>query len=414
MKVLLINFFTEKSIHPWKIISRKWPPLDLLNASTLLSRHGIENLILDLNTERLSSGSLNRLIQRFDKIFVSSASIDRWTCPPPYTKEFMEFLKSLPAKEKIYALGPHITLMPEECLFETKIKGVVMGQPELGILEACLKNRDGIVSSDTFDLDILSPPAYEKVKIEKYFYPLLGSRFALLETSRGCYFQCKFCFKLMYGNRILRKSLPKVMEEIDYVVRKIGARNVYFIDSEFVLDRLYVEEMCKAIIREKLNFQWCCQTRVDSLDEPILHLMQRAGCRLIHFGLESGSETTLTSMGKRIDLEEAKNIIQKANRLGIKTAGFFILGYPGESERDLEATVSFALKLPLDYASFHIYIPYPDVLYGTAQKEGKNAPFFTAKMAFFKFYLRPSYLLRRTLRSFPTLGELKLFWDFIR
>lgn len=417
MKAILINCgFKERVSKRHKLINRRWPPLELLNCAALLEKEGIPAEILDLNVKDHPLEYINNKIANAQVAFISSTSIDRWQCPHPERAGFISFVNSLKQKEKIYLMGAHATIYPDEILNQTGVKGIIKGQPEFAVLKVCKEEvHSKIIECPDVDLNAFPPPAYEKVDLDNYYYELLGKRFALLETSRGCPFQCQFCFKAMYGNKVRKKSLEKIKSDIDYVIGKLKAKNVYFIDLEFTLDKKLVREVSKYIIEKGYKFNWCCQTRVDAVDYELLCLMKKAGCKLIHYGIESGSQRILDMIQKGIDIKDITTAVNLTKKAGIEVAGFFIIGFPGETEEEMMETISFATRLNLDYASFHPVIPYPGT--GLIMNKSDYSEDFIAqkiKTAYLKFYLRPAYILSRLLKPQQLLKQLRLFGELVR
>jgi anaerobic magnesium-protoporphyrin IX monomethyl ester cyclase len=112
------------------------------------------------------------------------------------------------------------------------------------------------------------------------------------------------------------------------------------------------------MIEEKLDLTWYCMGRVD-LQPDLLPLMRKAGLWAMSFGLETGNADTLERMRKQLRPEQAKTTIKALQKLGARTIGSFILGYPGETERHALNTVEYAVKLDLDVAVFFIPVPFP-------------------------------------------------------
>jgi radical SAM superfamily enzyme YgiQ (UPF0313 family) len=156
--------------------------------------------------------------------------------------------------------------------------------------------------------------------------------------------------------------------------------------------------------------------------------MKKAGCELIHFGVETGSPRLLEETRKNITVEQIRTVLEHCRRLGINTTCFFLMGLPGETESDRRATIAAARELNPSFASFHVAAPYPGTEMGLLS-DGQN-PFPVCldrehdfaqlgrmvRRAYLNFYLRPTYLLSRlkegTLKD--KLGLLKLFWEFMR
>jgi len=252
----------------------------------------------------------------------------------------------------------------------------------------------------------------------------------LLETTRGCPFPCMYCFLEMYGGRrYRRKTIKQMTAEVDYIIQTVGAKSLYFIDLEFTLGAsAHVHELCDDMIQKRYNLPWCCQTRADSLHVELLKKMRKAGCRMIHFGVETGSEKVLNTIDKKIKLSQIEEGIAMTKRAGIEAACFFMFGFPGETHEDMEATIQFARKLNPTYASFHIASPYPGTrLYEMSESSELFPEAYTkehslrdleetVRRAFKKFYVRPTYALSRILEGNPAAWkkQLRLFWEFIR
>lgn len=271
-------------------------------------------------------------------------------------------------------------------------------------------------------------PAFRLLDFGYYRYEILGDRFALLETTRGCHYRCHFCLLKMYGKGYRRKDPDQVVREVTYLVGEAGARTGYFIDLEFTAAREYVWDLCERLIVAGLPFEWACQTRADYVDGPLLNLMKRAGCRLIHFGVESGSARVLAATNKRITLEQIERGVVEAKQAGIDQVCFFMFGFPGETQEDMDATITFAKRLNPTYASFHAVSPYRGTtLYEMSGSDELFPEVFSKEhdsdilqgivnRAFQQFYLRPAVLWSRLCRMDLRLWrrQAALFLDFVR
>lgn len=428
MQVLLINpdwkeLVSKKS----RLINRRWPPLDLLNCSALLEKQGIETEVLDARAGSFSLETIQNKINAADLTFITSSPLDRWQCPNPEVEDFIAFIRQLENKQKVYVMGVHSTIYPEKILNATGVAGVIVGQPEFAVRQICqIKPQIKIIGSIEVDLGQFPLPRYDKIDLNDYYYELMGGRFALLETSRGCPFSCSFCLKRMYGDRVKKKPLEQIKKEIDYIVLNVKAKNVYFIDLEFTLEKEKVVQICEYILNQKYRFDWCCQTRADTVDRELLMLMRRAGCSLIHFGIDSGSQRILDMINKKTRLTAIKSGIELAGQAGIATAGFFMFGFPGETREEMNATIAFARSLPLDYASFHAVIPYPttklmnelltDEMFPENNISQYSKEFLTglARHAYFAFYFRIRYIIRLFLKPGLLAKQIKLFYSFIK
>jgi anaerobic magnesium-protoporphyrin IX monomethyl ester cyclase len=185
-----------------------------------------------------------------------------------------------------------------------------------------------------------------------------GLRQTSLMVTRGCPFSCDFCSKPVWGDLFRKPPLEKVFREIEEI-RSLGYTTLWIADDCFTLDSAFLESFCHEMIRRELPLKWTCLSRVDRLTEELAGLMKRAGCIRVYLGLESGSDETLSLMKKRVTVEQGARAVSLFSQAGIGTAGFFMVGYPGETVESVEKTFALALSLPLDEAWFTIPLPLP-------------------------------------------------------
>ncbi len=177
-------------------------------------------------------------------------------------------------------------------------------------------------------------------------------------TTRGCPFHCEFCSNAVFGVSYRERAAAGVVDEIEQVLA-LGYSRVHVADDVFTLNKARLLEVCAEIGRRDLRFSWECLGRVDSVDVELATAMRAAGCDRIFFGIESGDDGVLRLMGKRITVEKARRAVQAARAAGIAAGGFFILGYPGETDETILRTIRFATSLPLTYLSFTMPYPLP-------------------------------------------------------
>jgi len=190
------------------------------------------------------------------------------------------------------------------------------------------------------------------------------------------------------------------------------------------------EGISRYILSRGIRVRWCCQTRPDLVEGSMLRLMKRAGCRLIHFGVETGSERIAGLMRKMVPIERQRAGLELAKRMGLETLCYFLLGYPGETEEEMLETIRLAKSLNPHYAVFHRISPYQ----GTALYEGLDGrtedlfPAFAGtpeerevvdrmvRRAFWESYVRPRYVFSRLFRSSPPSlwRQLRLFAGYFR
>jgi len=443
MRVLLVNAPHTDDGEQVRRFSRPWVPLDLLNCAALLRQDGHEVSLVDYRAIHVTPETRDAAVASADLILVTTTPLDRWQCPTLNTDALFRFLRQFP-RETTWVSGAHGTMRPDWVLEATGVAGLVLGEPEASVRELAAVGpaaaagpgfavrRDGRVlaeRADPVDLTTLPVPAFDLVDIAHYQYELMGDRFLILEMARGCPFGCTFCSREMYGRRVRRKTIAQVANEIDRALADTGFRHAYFIDLEFTFHREPVVELCETILSRGWQFEWTCQTRFDQVDEPLLHLMKRAGCRLIHFGVETGTERHAEALKKGLAITQILEQHALVRRMGIETALFFLIGHPDETADEQVATIELACALNPDYASFNIASPYP----GTRFHE-QAGPFDEAfppvadrwhdlaaldemrRTALRRFYLRPRYVFGQVQRwrMGSAMRGLRLFRQLVR
>jgi radical SAM superfamily enzyme YgiQ (UPF0313 family) len=140
------------------------------------------------------------------------------------------------------------------------------------------------------------------------------------------------------------------------------------------VNRKFIKALCHGLIDSGINrkIRWTCESRVDTVDGEILDLMHQAGCWQISYGVETGSQRLLDSINKSISLEQIERVFQMTKKAGISIRGFFMLGLPGETPQESQATIDFAKKLNPLWAQFTVTVPYPGTsMYEDLDKQGK-------------------------------------------
>lgn len=421
MNVLLVNAPHTEDGERVRRFSRPWPPLDLLNCAALVRRDGHRVRLLDFRARAVREAERRKAVEWAGCIVVTTTPLDRWQCPTLDSEATFRFLRRFPG-DRTWVAGTHGTMRPEWVLEESGATGLLLGEPEAAVCWVAVAGADAVgpgiarvrrgelvaERADPLDLTSLPTPAFDLLEMEQYHYELLGDRFLVLETARGCPFGCTFCSREMYGKPVRRKQVEQVVEEIARARVDTGFRTAYFIDLEFTFHRQPVVDLCEEILARGWSFHWTCQTRFDQVDEELLLLMKRAGCRLIHFGVETGAERQVKALRKGLTLEQIRGQHVLVRRCGIETALFFLIGHPDETEAEQRATIDFACRLNPDYASFNIASPYPGTRFHTlagpfdqpfpAHDERSHDPADLERMrrrALRRFYLRPRYLAGR-------------------
>jgi len=209
------------------------------------------------------------------------------------------------------------------------------------------------------NLETLGWPERESMPMYRYHSIIAAYPFTTMISSRGCPFQCSFCFKQSVDKKSIFRSPEDVVGEMIYLREHWGIREIMFYDDIFTMKRSRVFEICELILKKNLRIRWEAPTRVDLVDRELLLAMSRAGCVRLRFGIESGSEELLKMMKKESDIGVIRDAIVQAKKANISTFGYFIVGYLGESVEQFNETLDLATRLPLDYATFYTATPLP-------------------------------------------------------
>jgi radical SAM superfamily enzyme YgiQ (UPF0313 family) len=288
---------------------------------------------------------------------------------------------------KLYTIlgGPQATVLPEAFIAYADV--IVRGEGELILTEVIrsygtkdLSHIPGIwwksggeiiknVPNQNFiHLDEMPFPERKLLPMDKYldYWNYLDAmdpskRGTTMIVSRGCPFSCSYCqptIREMFGNKIRFRSPLNVVEEIKTLKEQYNIEGIFFHDDTFTIDYSWLQEFCRILENDKLSIFWGCNSRVDTVNEDMLKMMYRVGLRKIHFGIESGSQRILDNIyNKKIKIEQVKNVISLTRKIGVYTMGFFMLGAPSETEKDINKTISFAKNLRLEEASFFLTTP---------------------------------------------------------
>jgi len=235
---------------------------------------------------------------------------------------------------------------------------------DLGHVKGLVWRRDGELEHNAdrpfiAHLDDLPLPRHDLLPLDKYRVPMLKGPYSFIVTSRGCPGGCTFCIKhVSYQNCIRLRSPESIMQEIQ-MLYDLGLRNIHMYTDLFTVNREQVMGLCQLILESGLKIRWTCNSRVDFVDREMLEMMSKAGCFMISWGIESGSERILKRAHKGTRLQQVQQAVSWSKQAGIRNWGYFIIGLPGETEETIRETIAFSKALPLDVVLFHIAAPYP-------------------------------------------------------
>jgi len=410
----------------------QWPPLTLATAAALLEADGHRVIVRDFPATGGSASDLVELVSREKPDFAFWA-----TGTPTLDADLSwgETIKKVSARTRTGVFGTHVTARPETALTRPGIDLVIRREPELIIRNICRAATPGFAALNGIsyrdasggittnpDEDLLLPedipaPAWHLLPSLPYTLPLKRRPFLIVAPVRGCPFKCSLCTSsIYYGKRLRRRPVEHVLDEIETNISRHRIKDFFIWADTFTADRKYVLSFCRSIHDRNLAISWTCNSRVDTIDRELLAEMKKAGLWMMSFGIESGSDAILDRSGKGITTDQSRRAVETAHSIGIRTAGHFMFGLPGETMETMKQTTDFALSLPLDIAQFYAAAPFPGTpFYDEAVQEkwldgpchssqssstlklpglAPAAVNTTKKMAYFRFYRRPRTLLR--------------------
>jgi radical SAM superfamily enzyme YgiQ (UPF0313 family) len=168
------------------------------------------------------------------------------------------------------------------------------------------------------------------------------------QTRRGCPMNCSYCSTAVIEGRTIRKRAPEVVMEELKSLAEAGFQQFYFVDNTFNLPQSYAKEICRLMIRHRLNITWRCIVYPGKIDEELIKIMAEAGCREVSLGFESGCERMLKNMNKRFNTEQIRRTSLMLCKHGIRQMGFLMFGGPGETRESVLESLAFTDSLPLD------------------------------------------------------------------
>jgi len=195
-------------------------------------------------------------------------------------------------------------------------------------------------------------------KYQEFWKSKIDNKPATIMLTKGCPFNCDFCSKPIFGNKLRKRSISDCMNEILYI-KSLGYNQLWIADDCFTLDDGFLNNFCQEMIEKGGNMTWSCLSRVDSMRDESIELMRRAGCVKIYLGVESGSNRTLSLMKKHFKVKDISLMVKRVNKAKIKIGAFFIVGYPGETIDSIKRTFELSLSLPFDEISFTVPYPLP-------------------------------------------------------
>ena len=422
------------------------PPLGLAYIASALEEAGHEVDLIDAIALCLSREEVSKRIEQFDPELVGITAMT-----PTFHGALEAARIAKTHNRKTLIGGVHMSIYAEETLSYQEVDFGIVGEGEETIVELCSALNEGQDYSSieglcykrdddsikvgrariVQDITKLPMPSYHLLPMEKYSSIIGMKPVSTMMGSRGCPYKCGFCFKTPSDKKYRTRSAENIVDEIEYLIKNYKVREVMFYDD--IMPKAYARGLSNEIIKRNIKINWQTPQRVNLVNPELLKLMAKAGCHILRFGVEQGDPDMMRLVEKKTTIDQVRLSFQAANDAGIKTFAYFIIGYTGETERTMQATIDLAKDLNPTYAMFTKAVPLPQtplmiqsVSKGLVDPEYwrnytlgirqapmpnlvPNAEKWVAH-AYRSFYLRPLVIIQRLL-SIRTYHDIKRHID---
>ena len=444
-------------------------PMWLSYAAANTERYGHEIYLIDAPASGITAKDIPRVVPWTPQLVVMETS----TPSIRNDLQVAEILSTEWPETHISMVGPHVTALPGDALNTSHVDSVMRGEYDdtAPSLARCLDgneslervlglswssgneiihNSDRPYIEDLDDLPFVSRIYRRFLNPADYFNPNALYPMVTIVSGRGCPYGCSFCVYpyTMTGLKPRLRSAINVVDEIEEIAQSFpSVRSIFFEDDTLTAVRHHVRELSNEMIRRNILMSWTANARAD-VDAETLNIMSAANLRCLCVGFESASEDILSDMKKRLHTSDALRFMHDARMAGILIHGCFIVGMPGETEKTMNATLDWAIRLNPDTAQFYPLMVYPgSPAFTEVQRSGylttddysawlspegyhtaitKTESLSPNDLVRFcgkarrRFYLRPRYILRKLIQAWKDEGEririmraFKTFWRHI-
>ncbi|OGX53175.1 MAG: B12-binding domain-containing radical SAM protein [Omnitrophica WOR_2 bacterium RIFOXYA12_FULL_38_10] len=413
--IVLVKANNQKKIFQdlSKDLSGKEPPLWIILTAAFLREKGFTVSVIDAEAENLDVKETVKRAMAFDpllvSVIVSGTNPSASTINMPSARDVLAGFRDA-APQVIRAIGGlHPSALPERTLREEPADFLFKGEGFRAHAELLDELKSGKSRADDFsikglwqnksgnivpnpddpnieDLGELPMAAWDLLPMDRYrahnwhCFGHIEERnpYAVIYTSLGCPFRCGFCcINAIFGGPGIRYRPPvKVIEEVDYLVKNYGVKNIKVLDELFAMNWRHVEEICDGLIELGHELNLWVYGRVDTVKPFMLEKMKKAGINWIAYGFEAGSKKVRDGVSKgRFDQDQIKEIVKMTHKAGINIVANFIFGLPDDDKETMQETLDLAKELNCAYANLYCAMAYPgSQLYNDAVEQGLALP----------------------------------------
>ncbi len=360
------------------------PPMGILYVATYLKNHDIEVSILDATASHYSIEETAKWVKREDPDILGLSTL---TCSSRTAPQIAKQAKQQNPNLTAVLGGLHATYNPTKILKKYPwIDIIVRGEGEQTALELVkalekedslkdvlgitFRNNGNITSTPDHPLikDVDTIPFPDRTLLDTEYHAITAGinaapkKYTSFLTSRGCVYNCRFCGIRALAKNIWRpRSVENALEEL-LLLESQGYKQFHFVDDNFTINQKRAIKLCQGIRREKMDIDWISLGRVDNCSQQMLKELVRAGCKIIHFGIESANQRILNYYNKRITPQQSRTAVKAARKAGVDVIiGSLIVGAPDETPQEIQNTLEFAKQLKLDIPEINLLAAYPGV-----------------------------------------------------
>lgn len=385
MKLLLTHGYFLYDDEKEQQIMRPYPPLGILYLSAYMKRRGIPTEVFDTTFSSKDKLKAYLLEHKPQNIGIYTNLMTRVN-----VLEIIRFIRSEPSLKQMRIIlgGPEVRYHAED-LLRYGANFIVIGEGEATMYDLLstadsfspfFDSVDGIAYINALgevvvnkerekikDIDTLPFPDRKAIDMDRYFKVWKdhhGMSTASISTMRGCPYTCKWCSRAVYGLSYRRRSPQLVVDEIAWILDHYEVDSFWFVDDVFTVSHKWLRAFNEALMARGIEIRFECITRADRMNEEVVDLLESCGCFRVWIGAESGSQRILNAMDRRVTVEQVGDMIRLSQARGLQAGTFIMLGYPGETEKDIEATIR------------HLVDSDPDIYTITVAYPIKGTPFY--------------------------------------
>lgn len=377
MSLILTHGYFLQEDELEKKIMRPYPPLGLLYVSAYLEQQNIDHEVFD-STFSSEEVWFNHVLETQPKVIAIYTNL--------MTKvKILHLIKRVKAEPsltetKVLLGGPDLTYNWENYLTHGA-DFLVIGEGEETMFEfckqhfgeqkyelvtgLCFKNQKGVLVKNDARIKIktvdeIPLPNRKKIDLSQYldtWKKYHGKSTLNISTQRGCPYTCQWCSTAVYGQSYRRRSPIEVVNEIEYLIQEYNPGALWFVDDVFTVSHKWLAAFSAEMQKRGVSIPFECITRAERMNEEVLTQLKAAGCFRIWIGAESGSQRIIDLMKRQVDINKVAEMMQSTQKFGIEAGTFIMVGYPTETQEDIDLTINYLKDANPD--QFTITVAYP-------------------------------------------------------